>query len=83
MLQVPAIGAGGHLPWIGDSYIPTAGQITFILSQAPSDLESFRFYVNGVLVEDTNDYTVSGVTVTWLDSNYIMAVTDTVTIHYQ
>jgi hypothetical protein len=80
--QPLAGGTSGHLPWFKDEFTPTAGQITFILSQGPADPTSLKFYVNGVLVDDIADYTVSGTNVTWLD-NYVMETTDKVIIYYQ
>jgi hypothetical protein len=81
MLQVPS--KPGHLVWTDDKFTPTLGQVTFILSKAPIDPSSLRFFVNGVRSDDPSDYTVSGVTVTWLDTLYIMDPTDLVVISYQ
>jgi hypothetical protein len=74
---------GGHIPWVEDERTATNGQVTFILSRAPNDLNSFEFYVNGILVEDTSDYVVSGVTVTWLNTEWAMESTDRVILRYQ
>lgn len=82
--EIEIDGSGvGHLPWLEDEYTPTAGQITFIITQPPADLVSMKFYVNGILYDDDGDYTVSGATVTWLGTNFVMQTTDKVHISYQ
>ena len=54
--------------WNADTFVPTLGQVTFILSEAPYslDAESFVFQINGVGYVEGTDFTVSGTTVTWL-----------------
>lgn len=76
-------GGGGHTAWNEDEFTPTAGQVTFIISQAPTDSVSLEFFINGALADDIGDYTVSGTNVTWLEANYSMETTDLVTIRYQ
>jgi hypothetical protein len=72
----------GHLAWNEDEFVPTFGQVTFILSQPPIDLASLEFYVNGVLYDDVTDYTVSGTTITWLNP-FVLKTKDKVIIRYQ
>lgn len=67
--------------WREDEFTTTAGQVTFILSQAPGDANSLSFFVNGVLYDDVADYTVSGTTVTWLNV-FAMETGDKVHIRY-
>jgi len=81
LLQSSSAGSGAA--WYQDEFTPSNGQVTFILSQAPVDTISVEFYVNGVLVDDVTDFTISGTTVTWLDTEYTMATTDKVIIRYQ
>jgi len=69
--------------WQEDEFIATAAQITFILSQAPRDPESFGLYVNGVLINDVVNYTLSGVTVTWLNILFVMGAGDEVIAKYR
>ena len=77
------LGAGGgHAPWVEDEFTATLGQITFILSAAPTDANSFSLHVNGVLYDDVADYTISGVTVTWLNTGVVMAAGDVVHARY-
>jgi hypothetical protein len=70
-------------PWQEDEFTPTNGQITFILSQAPTDTVSLSFAVNGIRADDTDDYTVSGVTITWLNNLFAMETTDHVVVRYR
>ena len=84
-------GAGGFTlvdtpsgaPWLEDAFTPTLGQITFILSQAPTEPISLMMNVNGVEVEETADYTLSGVTLTWLNTEFSMETSDGVVIQYK
>lgn len=76
-------GGVGHLNWIEVEFTPTAGQITFLLGSIPADVVSLEFYVNGVLYDDTTDYTVSGSTVTWTNVAFILKTEDKVIIRFQ
>ena len=78
----PTVG-GAAPPWREDEFSPTAGQVTFILSNAPTDVNSIVFLANGVAADDTSDYTVSGTTVTWLDNWFVFDTSDKVLIRYQ
>lgn len=70
--------------WLQDEFSPTTGQVSFVLSQAPTDPTSLFFVVNGVDYDDVSDFTVSGATVTWLDTDFsFRAGTDKVLIRYQ
>jgi hypothetical protein len=70
-------------PWLEDAFTPTAGQVTFILSQAPTDAASLSLHVNGIEAIETDDYTVSGTTLTWLNSIFSMETDDAVVIKYK
>ena len=69
--------------WAQDKFTPSNGQVTFILTQAPIDPLSVSFIINGVDYDDPVDFSVSGMTVTWLDNPFTMATTDLVSINYQ
>jgi hypothetical protein len=75
--------AGAAHPWTEDEFTPTNGQVTFILSQTPTDLSSLMVNVNGVTADEGTDYTVSGTTVTWLNNLYSMETTDFVVVRYR
>jgi hypothetical protein len=70
-------------PWVEKEFVPTAGQITFILLSAPTDSKTLTFVVNGIVADEGADYTVSGVTVTWLNALYTLETTDLVVIRYR
>lgn len=69
--------------WTEDEFTPTPAQITFAISSAPIDPASLFFIINGVIYDDTSDYTVSGQTVTWLNTLFLMESEDKVLIRYQ
>ncbi len=81
MLLVP--GVGGHILWVEDEFIPTAGQTVFTLSSGPTDSNSTVVVVNGVIADDTTDYTVSGTTLTWLDTEHTLNGSDKLLVRYQ
>ena len=80
--QEAAANSAGNV-WSEDEFIATLGQVTFILTQAPLDSVSLTVTVNGVTYDDTSDYTVSGTTVTWLNTLFSMDVGDQVLIRYK
>jgi hypothetical protein len=77
------VDTSGLASWQQDEFTPTLGQVTFILSSAPTNPTSVELYVNGVLYDDVGDYTISGQTITWLDTNFTMETTDQVIIRYK
>jgi hypothetical protein len=79
-----ALLTGGSVgPWTEDEFTPTSGQVTFIISTAPADLQTLTFAVNGVLADEGTDYTVSGTTITWLNAPFAMETTDLVVVRYR
>ena len=74
---------GSISTWTEDEFTPTLGQVTFILSVAPTDLDSFSLHVNGIIYDDVADYTVSGTTLTWLNTPFSLETTDQLIAKYQ
>ena len=70
-------------PWVEKEFTPTLGQVTFILVTTPTDSKTLTFSVNGVEYGETAEYTVSGVTITWLDVPFTMETTDLVVVRYR
>ena len=68
--------------WKRDEFTATNGQVTFILSSAPADNSSVTLYVNGVMYDDVDDYTVSGTTITWLNTPFSMDAGDEILVRY-
>jgi len=70
--------------WEKDSFTSGVGQVTFILSQAPVDPNSIVLDVNGTAYEGGGiDYTVSGVTVTWLNTQFALDIGDRIVVRYR
>jgi hypothetical protein len=84
-------GAGGFTlidtptgaAWLEDAFTPTLGQITFILSQAPTEPVSLSLHANGVEAVVAVDYTISGTTLTWLNTEFSFETDDEVVIQYK
>lgn len=60
-----------------------SGQTVFALSTTPLDASAVLFYVNGVLYENGAEYTVSGTTLTWLDTLFTLGPTDGAQAYYE
>lgn len=71
-VTITVTGGGGGGSWVRDIFTATTGQISFILSQAPSAATSVELSVNGIDYYEPGDWTRSGVTVTWLDTLFTM-----------
>ena len=65
-----------------DLFIATASQTVFVLSETPVDSTDVKMSVNGHFERITEDYTVSGTTLTWLNNNFILEAGDRIEIHY-
>ena len=70
-------------PELEDEFIPADAQITFILSQAPTDTDSFELHVNGVQCDSVTDFTVSGTTLTWLNVPFVLETSDKLIARYR
>jgi len=66
-----------------ESFTPSNGQTTFTLSKTYEAGGFVQFFVNGIKYDLIVDFTISGTTVTWLDTPFALATTDFVSIHYQ
>lgn len=68
----PCGDAGGALPLMVDGETPVGAvdgtNTVFTLNYAPSPVESFRLWRNGILLKAGVDYTLSGNTVTFLEA---------------
>ena len=76
-------GLGSTAPWIEDTFVPTAGQVTFILSAAPTAPVALSLHANGVEAVEVADYTVGGQTIAWLNTAYSFETSDRVVIQYK
>lgn len=73
---------GGSGTFDKDEFTPTLGQVSFILSRAPTDDESVVVTINGIETDDVTDWTVSGTTLTWLDTEYSLDSNDKLIVRY-
>lgn len=62
--------------------ISANGQTAITLSQTPKDTNDVVLIVNGIQCTLTTDYTISGTTLTWLDTDFTLETTDEVRIEY-
>lgn len=69
--------------WIEDEFTPSNGQVSFTLTRAPSDGFSRELFVNGVLADETGEYTISGETLTWLNTNFSLSTDDFLIARYK
>ena len=86
VLTADGLGGAGwetRPQWVEDEFSPTNGQITLILSSVPTDPDSFSLQVNGLTYDDVTDYTRSGVTVTWLNTDFTLESGDKVVARYK
>lgn len=65
-----------------DEFIAIAAQTIFLLSQTPSNSTDMELHVNGILYEQTDEYSVVGTTVTWNNSAFVMSGGEEVEIRY-
>jgi len=65
-----------------EQFAPAALQTVFTLATVPVDVDTLQFIVNGVKYELTTNYTVVGVTVTWLNTPFTIQATDFIEIIY-
>lgn len=65
-----------------EAITPINLQTVFPLAETPVDAATVRFSVNGVSYEPTTNFTVSGATVTWLDTPFTIQATDFVEVEY-
>ena len=63
--------------------VTSSGQVSFTLTQTPQDDLDVRLNVNGALYNLTTDYTVTGSSVTWLNTPFSMSVGDKVKAIYE
>ena len=67
-----------------EAFIPTVnGQTVFTLALGLEE-DGLQFvFVNGVVYQLGVDYTLTGTTLTWLDTDFLLDTTDCVLVKYQ
>jgi hypothetical protein len=83
-LPVGSGSGGGTQVVIRDTFSPTLGQTVFTLSETPSLGDSLIFaVVNGGVYHYTDSFTVSGTSLTWLDTPMSLGPPDDLVLYYQ
>lgn len=57
------------------------GQTVFTMPYTPKSTQSVILQVNGIGYSLTNDYTISGTTLTWLNSEFVLQTTDSLEVY--
>src|SRR5258706_4319887 len=79
-IEIIDLGIGGTPH--DQQFSPANGQTVFTLAAAPVAPSTVGFYVNGVKYQFTTDFTVAANVVTWLNTDFTMAVGDNVDVAY-
>ena len=82
LIDADGTALGGTVDQRQETFTPTLAQTAFVLAATPADTSDVRVFVNGVKYIVTSDFTVSGTTVTWLDTPFALDTLDTVEIVY-
>lgn len=77
----PATVIDIDMPDKRDLFIPTSGQTIFTLSDTPNVLANFEIFVNGEYA--TDEFSVSGTQITFINTAYTLDITDLITVIYQ
>ena len=81
-LHANQIGGGGGLILVQETLVVSGGGVPAALSFPANPATSLRINVNGILAEQTVDYTIVGSTVTWIATSYSLDPADTVIAVY-
>lgn len=80
--EISSASALTHQHVVDHPTIATNGQTAITLSQTPKDANDVVLIVNGIQYALTTDYTISGTTLTWLDTDFTLETTDKVSVEY-
>lgn len=82
-VALTAAGLESWRPPTIDEFVPTLGQTVFTLSRVPpAGITRIQVFVRTGLQRRTVDYTLSGATLTWLNTDFTLAPGDIVTVAY-
>ena len=71
----------GSPDWVREIFLATNGQISFVLPSVATDTDSYVLTVNGIEYVRNTDFTISGTTLTWLNT-FVLKLGDRVMITY-
>jgi hypothetical protein len=63
-----------------EEFTPTTGQTVFALSQTPSG--AVECFINGVRARSGYDFSISGTSLTWLDTDFSLGASDVMNCWY-
>jgi hypothetical protein len=75
--------AAGTAPFQEDEFTATGGQTVFVLSETFALNGMATVTVNGVRYAQGTNYTISGTTLTWLDTPFTLEVGDCIIALYE
>lgn len=89
-LNAPNLGGGATPPTTvlapdhqeTEVFVATLNQTSFALSSTPVDVNDVSVVVNGAAQTPGADFSVSGTTLTWLDTNFQLDAGDQVVVSY-
>jgi hypothetical protein len=76
-------GGGGGTLFAKQTFIPTIGQTLFTLASFPAPGGLSAVVVNGMTYEEGHDYTISGPSLTWLNTSALLDTSDRLVVTYQ
>lgn len=82
-LNISSAGSGTSGYLFREIFVPSlSGQTVFSLSQAPALGVQTLLTVGGHLQEYGSDYTIAALTLTWLNTDFPLSITDRIIIYY-
>lgn len=76
-------GGGGGSTFAKQTFIPSNGQTLFTLASFPAPGGFSTVVVNGMDYEEGHDYTISGPSLTWLNTSAFLDTSDRLVVTYQ
>ena len=74
-------GPPGGSPFREQQYVAILGQTAFVLTVAPTQVDSVLFMVNGVVYHEVLDWVIAVATITWTNP-IVLAAGDDVVVKY-
>ncbi len=63
-------------------FTASAAQVDFVLTKTPLSIGTITFRINGIAYQKVTDFTISSLTVTWTDTEFVLEDGDIVEIEY-
>jgi len=75
--------SGNRMSVVDQRFVAGAGQTAFGLSASIGGTLFSQVFVNGIEYSETIDYTISGSTLTWLDTDFVLVAGFIVTVYFE